>query len=105
MNQHSYLPAHVHFIVVARGFQPLITLLFPRPEDPYLSDDASFGVKDDLIKEPQFGGDDKEESESRRSKEILITQDFVLCPDAHYSDLDPLNYVPPTSSSLYTHQH
>lgn len=43
-------PAHLHFMVTAEDFRPLITHIFVAG-DPYLSCDAVFGVKDNLIVE------------------------------------------------------
>jgi hydroxyquinol 1,2-dioxygenase len=41
-------PAHIHFMVLARGFQTLITHVFVSG-GPHLDDDAVFGVKQSLI--------------------------------------------------------
>ena len=41
-------PAHVHFLVAAPGYEPLITHVFIEG-DKYLDSDVVFGVKDDLI--------------------------------------------------------
>jgi hydroxyquinol 1,2-dioxygenase len=43
-------PAHLHFKVTATGHRPLITHVFAAG-DPYLTDDAVFGVKDSLVAE------------------------------------------------------
>ncbi|MDT7680345.1 MAG: hydroxyquinol 1,2-dioxygenase [Pseudonocardiales bacterium] len=43
-------PAHLHFKVTAPGHRTLITHAFAAV-DPYLHDDAVFGVKDSLIAE------------------------------------------------------
>jgi hydroxyquinol 1,2-dioxygenase len=47
-NRHPMRPAHVHFLVNAPGFEPLITHVFVEG-DEYLNSDAVFGVKDELI--------------------------------------------------------
>jgi hydroxyquinol 1,2-dioxygenase len=47
-NRHPMRPAHVHFLVNAQGYEPLITHVFI-DGDGYLDSDAVFGVKDDLI--------------------------------------------------------
>ena len=47
-NRHSMRPAHVHFLVNAAGFEPLITHVFIAG-DEYLNSDAVFGVKDELV--------------------------------------------------------
>lgn len=41
-------PAHIHFKIVAEGYQPLVTHIFLE-NDEYLQNDAVFGVKDRLI--------------------------------------------------------
>src|SRR5579863_6522058 len=46
--RHPWRPAHIHFKVTAKGYQPLTTHLFDSG-DEYLDSDAVFGVKDSLI--------------------------------------------------------
>jgi protocatechuate 3,4-dioxygenase beta subunit len=46
--RHPMRPAHVHFLVKAQGFEPLVTHVFIEG-DQYLGSDAVFGVKDELI--------------------------------------------------------
>ncbi len=46
--RHPMRPAHVHFLVKAQGYEPLITHVFVEG-DPYLTSDVVFGVKDELI--------------------------------------------------------
>jgi hydroxyquinol 1,2-dioxygenase len=46
--RHPMRPAHVHFLVNAAGYEPLITHVFI-DGDKYLDSDVVFGVKDDLI--------------------------------------------------------
>jgi protocatechuate 3,4-dioxygenase beta subunit len=41
-------PAHVHFLVDAPGYQPLVTHVFMEG-DKYLDSDVVFGVKDELV--------------------------------------------------------
>ncbi|GAA1678853.1 protocatechuate 3,4-dioxygenase subunit beta [Kribbella yunnanensis] len=53
-------PAHIHFMVTAPGYHRLITHVFENG-DPYLNQDAVFGVKDSLV------------------------TDFTQHPDGHYS--------------------
>ncbi|MDF2823525.1 MAG: catechol 1,2-dioxygenase [Mycobacterium sp.] len=45
-----FRPAHVHFLIDAAGYQPLITHLFSRGA-PYLDSDAVFGMKPELVVE------------------------------------------------------
>lgn len=44
----EYRPAHVHFMVKATGFKPLITHLFEQGA-PYLDTDVVFGTKQQLV--------------------------------------------------------
>jgi protocatechuate 3,4-dioxygenase beta subunit len=46
--RHPMRPAHVHFLVNAPGYEPLITHVFVSG-DKYLDSDVVFGVKDELI--------------------------------------------------------
>ena len=46
--RHPWRPSHLHFIVEAEGFRPLVTEVFP-DDDPYLDQDTVFGVREDLV--------------------------------------------------------
>ncbi len=46
--RHPWRPSHLHYIVKAPGFKPLVTEIFP-DDDPYLDEDTVFGVRSDLI--------------------------------------------------------
>jgi catechol 1,2-dioxygenase len=48
VERHPWRPAHMHFLVHARGHQTVTTHTFVSG-DPYLESDAVFGVKDSLI--------------------------------------------------------
>jgi len=48
MGRHAYRPAHIHFIVSAPGYEPVVTHIFVEG-DPYIESDAVFGVKESLI--------------------------------------------------------
>ena len=50
IGRHPNRAAHLHFIVTAPGFDPVITHIFT-PDCPYLSEDTVFGVKRELIAE------------------------------------------------------
>lgn len=72
-------PAHIHFKIVAEGYQTLVTHLFLEG-DEYLHNDAVFGVKDCLIVSPQSKSHD-EQSKTRYGLDQaydLIEYDFVL---------------------------
>jgi hydroxyquinol 1,2-dioxygenase len=47
--RHPFRPAHIHFIVTARGYRPLTTHIFVAGS-PYIDSDAVFAVKKSLIK-------------------------------------------------------
>jgi hydroxyquinol 1,2-dioxygenase len=44
----AWRPAHLHYMVLADGYQPLVTEAFP-DDDPYLDKDAVLGVREDLV--------------------------------------------------------
>ncbi|MBM3092435.1 6-chlorohydroxyquinol-1,2-dioxygenase [Ensifer sp. T173] len=48
LGRHPNRAAHIHFIVSAEGYDPVITHIFS-PDCEYLDQDAVFGVKDSLI--------------------------------------------------------
>ncbi|MEF3047009.1 dioxygenase family protein [Pseudotabrizicola sp. L79] len=52
--RHAWRPSHLHFIVQAKGFRTLVTEVFPS-DDPYLDEDAVFGVRSDLVMEYRPG--------------------------------------------------
>lgn len=52
--RHAWRPSHLHFIVQAEGFRTLVTEMFPS-DDPYLDQDAVFGVRSDLVMEYRPG--------------------------------------------------
>lgn len=46
--RHPWRPSHLHFIITAPGYHTLVTEVFPS-DDPYLDEDAVFGVREQLI--------------------------------------------------------
>jgi protocatechuate 3,4-dioxygenase beta subunit len=50
LGRHPNRAAHLHFIVTAPGYAPIVTHIFA-PDCPYLAEDAVFGVKRSLIAE------------------------------------------------------
>ncbi len=46
--RHPWRPSHLHYIVKAEGYRPLVTEVFP-DDDPYLDQDTVFGVRSDLV--------------------------------------------------------
>lgn len=78
LGRHPYRPAHIHFIVSAQGYRPVITQIFAEG-DPYLESDAVFGVKDSLVA-PFVQVDDPGEAQSSGlpSPFTRVEFDFVL---------------------------
>ena len=48
LDRHPYRPAHIHFIVTAPGYKPIVTQIFDR-RDKYVENDSVFAVKSSLI--------------------------------------------------------
>jgi catechol 1,2-dioxygenase len=53
MGRHPFRPAHVHFMISARGYRTLVTHLFFEG-DEFLKSDAVFGVKPSLVVRPEL---------------------------------------------------
>jgi catechol 1,2-dioxygenase len=62
-------PAHIHLIVSADGYEPLVTQLFIDTSD-HLDNDVASAVKPELIVHPEPKGDG----------EFAFTYDFLLAP-------------------------
>ena len=69
LGRHPNRPAHLHFIMKADGFQPLITHIFD-PDDPYINSDAVFGVKKSLLAEL------KRVKDPERARQLDFAGDF-----------------------------
>jgi protocatechuate 3,4-dioxygenase beta subunit len=69
LGRHPNRPAHLHFILEADGFQPLITHIFD-PGDPYINSDAVFGVKKSLL------ADLKHVKDPERARQLDFAGDF-----------------------------
>jgi hydroxyquinol 1,2-dioxygenase len=71
-------PAHLHFKVTAPGHRTLITHVFVAG-DPYLDQDAVFGVKESLIAEfTEHTGGTAPDGTSRRGRWAQVRFDLVL---------------------------
>jgi hydroxyquinol 1,2-dioxygenase len=68
-------PAHLHFLIKAKGYQPLTTHVFERG-DPHLREDALFGVKQGLL------GDFRKAGSEVNAPEWALDFTFVLCAEA-----------------------
>jgi catechol 1,2-dioxygenase len=74
---HPWRPAHVHLIVTADGFEPLVTQLFIDSSD-YLDDDVAKAVKDELIVHPERREHDPETGSDEPHR--YFDYDFRLAP-------------------------
>ncbi len=81
--RHPWRPSHLHYIVEADGFRPLVTEVFPS-DDEYLDQDTVFGVRDDLVMQyqPQPAGTFPEQgfqlSGSVEGPWMLVEFDIIL---------------------------
>lgn len=48
MERHPMRPAHIHLMISQDEYKPVTTQIFPK-DDPYLTTDSVFAVKDDLV--------------------------------------------------------
>lgn len=63
LDRHPYRPAHIHFLLTAPGYKPIVTQIFDR-QSKYIEDDAVFAVKDSLLVDfKPFQGDPKADFE------------------------------------------
>lgn len=73
-------PAHLHYIVSAPGFETVTTHIFVH-DDPYLDDDAVFGVKESLIRTFIRHDDPTRAAEFGVANPFwTVETDFVLVP-------------------------
>lgn len=77
MGRHPNRAAHLHFIVTAPGYEPVITHIF-EPGCQYLAEDAVFGVKESLIADFKW----VESSVELDAPHWEVTWDFKLAPAA-----------------------
>ena len=74
-------PAHQHYIVQAAGYQPVTTHIFV-DGDPYLVNDAVFGVKESLIgKFEQHDNPERADELGVSNPFWTVETDFVLTPN------------------------
>ena len=80
MERHPMRPAHMHAIVSAPGYQPVITHVFVEG-DPYLESDAVFAVKDSLIgKYRQVDAPEEAKKLGMPNPFLRLDWDFRLAP-------------------------
>jgi protocatechuate 3,4-dioxygenase beta subunit len=80
--RHPMRPAHVHFLVAAEGYEPLVTHVFIGG-DAYLDSDVVFGVKDDLVAQVERRDDPvMPDGKLATGPWHLMTYDFRMKPGA-----------------------
>ena len=78
LGRHPFRPAHLHYILEAKGFDTLVTHIFD-PDDDYINSDAVFGVKESLMAKFDFIDDPKRISEENANGPFYeVIHDFVL---------------------------
>jgi hydroxyquinol 1,2-dioxygenase len=77
---HNQRPAHIHFMLAADGYEPVVTQLFVAG-DGFIDKDAVFGVKDSLVV-PFERHDSADEAAARgvAAPYFTVQHDFVLQP-------------------------
>ena len=75
--RHPWRPSHLHFIIEAEGFRTLVTELFP-DDDPYLDEDAVFGVRQDLTMHYQEHHDYGDAPSDLKAKDRLTTPFYMI---------------------------
>lgn len=89
LGRHPNRAAHIHFIVTAPDYDPVITHIFT-PDCKYLSEDAVFGVKETLIGDFKPVDDpDRAASYGFRNPFWSINWDFTLAAKAPATDKGP----------------
>ena len=82
IRRHPMRPAHVHFLVNAPGYEPLVTHVFIEG-DKYLDSDVVFGVKDELISKIEKRTDPTmPDGKPATAPWHLMTYDFRVKPGA-----------------------
>ena len=81
LGRHPYRPAHFHYIISKEGYDPLTTHIFD-PDDPYISSDAVFGVKESLMAKFEPVEDSAKQAENGfEGLYYDVEHDFVLAPN------------------------
>jgi hydroxyquinol 1,2-dioxygenase len=79
--RHPWRPAHIHMIVRASGYRPLVTHIFDG-DSPYLSSDAVFAVRPSLLRSfVERAPDDPARPAGVEGPWVSMENDIVLVPD------------------------
>ena len=71
LDRHPYRPAHIHFMVKAKGFKDLITHVFI-DGDKYLESDTVFAVKQSLIRKLEKSIDENKQEYFKLNFDIIM---------------------------------
>jgi len=80
--RHCFRPAHIHFMIKAKGYESLTTSLYVRG-DPFLNSDAVFGVKNSLIVDLE----ERPPDATHPTKWWSLKHDFILPTQQDVVDL------------------
>lgn len=91
LHRHPFRPSHMHFLIIAPGYDTLVTSLYMRG-DKYETSDAVFGVKSSLIIDVEKVGDKKvAEQYGVKAEDWAINFDFVLVSETEATELKNKN--------------
>jgi catechol 1,2-dioxygenase len=86
LGRHPFRPAHLHYIIKAKGFETLTTHIFD-PDDPYIQSDAVFGVKESLLAKFRKVHDPERARRYDFAADYWqVEHDFVLARSPVYAD-------------------
>jgi protocatechuate 3,4-dioxygenase beta subunit len=86
LNRHPYRPSHMHFMIIADGYDTLVTALYVKG-DPFETSDAVFGVKSSLIVDVKTVEDEAMAKQYGVTKgDWLIDWDFVCSNGREWTD-------------------
>ncbi|KAL2833738.1 Intradiol ring-cleavage dioxygenase [Aspergillus cavernicola] len=92
LGRHPNRPGHVHFMLDRKGFDLLVTALYPRG-DPYETSDPVFGVKESLVVDLSTVEDEMAAKYGVKIGTRLLTYDFVLLTEQEARGLRKKNAI------------
>lgn len=86
INRHPFRPAHIHFIIQAKGYDKLITALYLK-DDPYEFSDAVFGVKSSLVFTLDKLGEEKAKKYNMKADDWYLKWHFKIVTEEQAKQL------------------
>jgi len=77
--RHPYRPAHLHFVIIAEGFQTLVSQVFA-DDSEYLGSDVVFGVNRSLVGKFALHEDGRAPDPDHSGPYYTLEYDFILAP-------------------------